>query len=221
MVLCAVLDKLCVMTYLYQLRSFFTGQTLEIQQICNNARESTYTVGEHDTDQDSRILKEMYGREVQMARKSPEKRKRNQGNKSKSPSPSKDERSAVSGAHLTSPVLNDQSPSQHRLTSTPKSAISPNEVTTDRGQPNLMTRRQLMNPFDSDDDEGGGSAMPPPKPFLAADASPGPLSPDDSVHSPLSPSIDMRPPKQPAQNYQYEEQDIWVKQPDSSKHTQR
>lgn len=33
MVLLAVPDKLSVMTYLHQLRAFFTGQTLEVQQI--------------------------------------------------------------------------------------------------------------------------------------------------------------------------------------------
>jgi len=33
MVLLAVPDKLSVMTYLYQLRAYFTGQTLEVQQI--------------------------------------------------------------------------------------------------------------------------------------------------------------------------------------------
>lgn len=33
MVLLAVPDKLSVMTYLHQLRAYFTGQTLEVQQI--------------------------------------------------------------------------------------------------------------------------------------------------------------------------------------------
>ena len=54
MVLLAVPDKLSVMTYLYQLRSYLTGTTLEIQQIGSSAQDSTYTVGDFETDQYSR-----------------------------------------------------------------------------------------------------------------------------------------------------------------------
>lgn len=61
MVLTAVPDKLSVMTYLYQLRSYFTGQTLEVQQIGSTAQESTYMVGEFDLEHDACISKEMYG----------------------------------------------------------------------------------------------------------------------------------------------------------------
>lgn len=61
MVLTAIPDKLTVMTYLYQLRSYFTGQTLEVQQIGSTAQESTYMVGELDLELDACISKEMYG----------------------------------------------------------------------------------------------------------------------------------------------------------------
>lgn len=61
MVLTAMPDKLTVMTYLYQLRSYFTGQTLEVQQIGSIAQESTYMVGELDLERDACISKEMYG----------------------------------------------------------------------------------------------------------------------------------------------------------------
>ena len=64
MVLLAVPDRLSVMTYLYQLRSHFTGQTLEVQQLGERATESTYAVGAFDTDQNARISREMYGREL-------------------------------------------------------------------------------------------------------------------------------------------------------------
>ena len=57
MVLLAVPDKLSVMTYLYQMRAYFTGQTLEIQQIGSSARESTYTVGDFETDQYSNYVR--------------------------------------------------------------------------------------------------------------------------------------------------------------------
>ena len=56
MVLLAVPDKLSVMTYLYQMRAFFTGQTLELQQVGASARESTYVIGEFDSDASSRCV---------------------------------------------------------------------------------------------------------------------------------------------------------------------
>ncbi|XP_061165765.1 EH domain-binding protein 1-like isoform X3 [Saccostrea echinata] len=61
MVLLAVPDKLSVMTYLHQLRAFFTGQTLEVQQIGTNTRESMYTIGDLDANTQSEITREMYG----------------------------------------------------------------------------------------------------------------------------------------------------------------
>ena len=39
MVLLTVPDKLSVMTYLYQLRSFFTGATLEVQQLGDSRKD--------------------------------------------------------------------------------------------------------------------------------------------------------------------------------------
>ncbi|XP_062568656.1 EH domain-binding protein 1-like isoform X1 [Saccostrea cucullata] len=61
MVLLAVPDKLSVMTYLHQLRAYFTGQTLEVQQIGINTRESMYTIGDLDANTQSEITREMYG----------------------------------------------------------------------------------------------------------------------------------------------------------------
>ncbi|KAL5008749.1 hypothetical protein ScPMuIL_014330 [Solemya velum] len=64
MVLLAVPDKLSVMTYLHQLRSYFTGQVLEVQQIGTKTSESTYTLGELDEEAESLISNEMLGRSV-------------------------------------------------------------------------------------------------------------------------------------------------------------
>ncbi|CAC5404770.1 EH domain-binding protein 1-like protein 1,EH domain-binding protein 1 [Mytilus coruscus] len=64
MVLLKVPDKLSVMTYLHQLRAYFTGQTLEIQQIGTSARESTYTLSEKDRELEMQISREMYGKDV-------------------------------------------------------------------------------------------------------------------------------------------------------------
>lgn len=61
MVLLAVPDKLLVMTYLHQLRSYFTGQILDIQLIGPSSSESTYTLGEHDEEDEQRVSEEMYG----------------------------------------------------------------------------------------------------------------------------------------------------------------
>ncbi|XP_060062682.1 EH domain-binding protein 1-like [Ylistrum balloti] len=65
MVLLQVPDKLAVMTYLHQLRVYFTGQTLEIQQIGVNTAESTYTLGEMDRQVEAEISNEMYGDRTQ------------------------------------------------------------------------------------------------------------------------------------------------------------
>ncbi|XP_033733958.1 EH domain-binding protein 1-like [Pecten maximus] len=65
MVLLQVPDKLAVMTYLHQLRVYFTGQTLEIQQIGVNTAESTYTLGEMDRQVEAEISNEMYGDRMQ------------------------------------------------------------------------------------------------------------------------------------------------------------
>ncbi|XP_076099632.1 EH domain-binding protein 1-like isoform X4 [Mytilus galloprovincialis] len=64
MVLLKVPDKLSVMTYLHQLRAYFTGQTLEIQQIGTSARESTYMLSEKDRELEMQISREMYGKDV-------------------------------------------------------------------------------------------------------------------------------------------------------------
>ena len=61
MVLLAVPDKLCVMTYLHQLRSYFTGQSLEVLQIGTNSKESKYACGERDVEDEQRVSEEMYG----------------------------------------------------------------------------------------------------------------------------------------------------------------
>nr|XP_006131678.1 EH domain-binding protein 1-like protein 1 isoform X3 [Pelodiscus sinensis] len=50
MVFLTVPDKLIVMTYLCQIRAFFTGQELNVVQIANHSSESTYKVGKFDSD---------------------------------------------------------------------------------------------------------------------------------------------------------------------------
>ena len=166
------------MTYLYQLRSYFTGQTLEIQQIGTNARESMYTVGEFDTDQNARISSEMYGREIKNARisKSPSKENRTVTSPTKTvKSPQNDlPRRPVppSGLALSAGGgggSDRQSPAKSlsdSARSSPARSDTPGQDSSDSGQA-LMTRKQLMNPFDSDDDDG--TAVSPMEGNAAAD----------------------------------------------------
>ncbi|CAG5117551.1 unnamed protein product, partial [Candidula unifasciata] len=70
MVLLAVPDKLCVMTYLHQLRSYFTGQTLALQQIGPSTNESTYTLEERDEEDEERVSAEMYGHKAPVRKSS-------------------------------------------------------------------------------------------------------------------------------------------------------
>ena len=131
MVLLAVPDKLSVMTYLYQLRVYFTGQTLEVQQIGSCAQNSVYMVGEHDTDQDAKITLEMYGREIKKAKE-------------------------LAG-HVEM-VESVQRPIPEQPLSQTITKVVPEPAKTTTKQPlKTMSRRQLMNPFDSDSDD----EMPP------------------------------------------------------------
>ncbi|XP_013379087.1 EH domain-binding protein 1-like isoform X2 [Lingula anatina] len=178
MQLLAVPDKLSVMTYLYQLRAFFTGQSLEVHQIGTSANESTYTVGEFDTDSSARISKEMYGKETESKEKKPFR---------KGKSPTKDKRQSVkddttvknSTARKAQTLpkrlptderfMYDSRSSEERSTTSEdrsKSSKSPSpavelpapvtqvQLSTDNVEkPKLMTRKQYYNPFDSSDDE--------------------------------------------------------------------
>ena len=167
MVILAVPDKLCVMTYLYQLRAYFTGQTLEIQQIGSSAKDSTYTVGEFDTDQNARISSEMYGRETRIGRvsKSPSKENRSitsptktikspHGDLSRRPIPPSGLALSPVGVGLASDrQLSPAKSLSDSARSSPAWSDTPGQDSSDSGKA-LMTRKQLMNPFDSDDDDG-------------------------------------------------------------------
>ncbi|XP_064623420.1 EH domain-binding protein 1-like isoform X2 [Lineus longissimus] len=145
MVLLTVPDKLSVMTYLYQLRSYFTGQTLEVQQIGKNTKESTYMIGDFDSDLNSKISKEMYGKEIPLERRN----ERNVLKKEKSDS----DISAKSRSSSEEPSI----PTSASFTISKDRGVS---LLKENAQPDgsrkmkaLMTRKQLMNPFDSDEEE--------------------------------------------------------------------
>lgn len=65
----AVPDKLAVMTYLYQLRAYFTGRELEVQQIGKTSDESSYMIGRFTTDTESDVTAQLFGQEIINLRK--------------------------------------------------------------------------------------------------------------------------------------------------------
>lgn len=65
----AVPDKLAVMTYLYQLRAYFTGHELEVQQIGKTSDESSYMIGRFNTDNDTDVTMQLFGQEIINLRK--------------------------------------------------------------------------------------------------------------------------------------------------------
>ena len=159
MVLLKVPDKLAVMTYLHQLRSHFTGQFLEIQQIGQSTRESTYTLGELDNSQDAMISEEMYGSDrVNNVTSSPDRDSRTHQER---PSPGGDESDSVvlrHKSHTPSPdkTIHSKSPSPSKEILPSKTSPVHNNI--GKPSPNkekvvLMTKKQLNNPFDSDSEE--------------------------------------------------------------------
>lgn len=64
------------MTYLYQLRAYFTGHELEVQQIGKTSDESSYMIGRFNTDTDTDVTHQLFGQEIINLRKA----KQNQSN---------------------------------------------------------------------------------------------------------------------------------------------
>lgn len=184
MVLLKVPDKLSVMTYLHQLRAYFTGQTLEIQQIGMNARESTYTLSEKDRDMDTQISREMYGDDVMDSKVKPMKENvlKNQTetqrkSKSRETTPvtpdSLSFTSSESPSIMSDDISDNSSPAREVVTlanggvskvadrdksnscdkNREKSPTKEKPDSTEKSKSSLMTRNQLVNPFDSDEDD--------------------------------------------------------------------
>ncbi|XP_072038011.1 LOW QUALITY PROTEIN: EH domain-binding protein 1-like [Amphiura filiformis] len=67
MVLLAVPDKLAVMTYLYQVRTLFTGQQMAVNRIGDPAKKNTYVVGNYSSD--AAVNEEVFAQEARTANK--------------------------------------------------------------------------------------------------------------------------------------------------------
>ena len=147
MVLLAVPDKLSVMTYLYQLRAYFTGQTLEVQQIGSNARESTYTVGEVTHSPKKERSHKSPSKERSRRSPSKEKRDRSPGRRKKHRSKSgKKHRDTSDGSSKEVTPVSPESGIEVS-TSVASSVATPVSPVKDVS----VAHKQWHNPFDSDD----------------------------------------------------------------------
>ncbi|XP_054846399.1 EH domain-binding protein 1-like protein 1 isoform X2 [Eublepharis macularius] len=73
MVFLTVPDRLIVMTYLCQIRAFFTGQELNVVQLADHSSQTTYKVGKFDTDSSGSVDPAMfYSQHLQAAASQPE-----------------------------------------------------------------------------------------------------------------------------------------------------
>ena len=222
MVLLAVPDKLSVMTYLYQLRAYFTGQTLEVQQIGSNAQESTYTVGEVSHSPKKERSHKSPSKERSRRSPSKEKRDRSPGRRKKHRSKSgKKHRDTSDGSSKemtpVSPEAGAEVPTSVTSPMTVASSVTVTspivaQTSSAKGASASAVPRQWHNPFDSDDSEGMNAAP------LASVCATVPVAPSVTVpvpthsgHSSRSPTKDAAgSPKLTA--YSYETENVWVKQ---------
>ncbi|XP_060108338.1 EH domain-binding protein 1-like protein 1 isoform X1 [Heteronotia binoei] len=73
MVFLTVPDRLIVMTYLCQIRAFFTGQELNVVQLAGHSNQTTYKVGKFDTDSSALVDPAMfYSQSLQAVASQPE-----------------------------------------------------------------------------------------------------------------------------------------------------
>ncbi|XP_050404676.2 EH domain-binding protein 1 isoform X2 [Patella vulgata] len=202
MVLLAVPDKLIVMTYLHQLRAYFTGQTLEVQQLGASTSESTYTLGDHDHQSDERISEEMYGSTADdKSLKSPTSprslkiktpvvtsKQSHTNNECLGLSPNDTFTDSDSCETSPEPRYKKRADKHIHTSGNVKTVIerkkkkAPSPPKSDPDSPDksvLMTRNQLMNPFDSDDDEINND-------ITESTASPEPVKPQIKPRKPRS-----------------------------------
>ncbi|XP_045528787.1 EH domain-binding protein 1 isoform X3 [Pieris brassicae] len=155
-------DKLAVMTYLFQLRAYFTGNELQVEQLGNDETESSYLVGRHDTD-DS-LPPELFSREVST--------RRSRNVMDRPPVLKQDSQESRQSLDLSpdkSPAIKDMKDIFQQSKNILGKMLSPakdlrekptakwfNEPIKTEPLPRpekLMTRKELTDPFGSDDEE--------------------------------------------------------------------
>lgn len=158
MSLLAVPDKLAVMTYLYQLRSHFTGFQLQIEQLGNTSDESSYVIGNYKTDtlpghmklDHLKIQLQNQQQNSYIATLNEDVCSANDGQKS--PTEKKDVKNKIfaGSKHLLGKVL---SPVKDRTSIGQPPLNNQSGAQPTKDKPLLMTRRELTDPFGSSDDE--------------------------------------------------------------------
>ncbi|CAF4953306.1 unnamed protein product [Pieris macdunnoughi] len=176
-------DKLAVMTYLFQLRAYFTGNELQVEQLGNDETESSYLVGRHDTD-DS-LPPELFSREVST--------RRSRNVMDRPPvlkQESQESRQSLDLSPDKSPAIKDMKDIFQQSKNILGKMLSPakdlrekptakwfNEPIKTEPLPRpekLMTRKELTDPFGSDDEEeappakdvNNGIVQPEQKPII-------------------------------------------------------
>ncbi|XP_050357929.1 EH domain-binding protein 1 isoform X2 [Nymphalis io] len=139
-------DRLAIMTYLFQLRAYFTGNELQVEQLGNDETESSYLVGRHDTD--ASLPPELFSREVSTRRSrnlTDRPRPVSQGSQEspdKSPAIKEVRDMLLQSKNLLGKMLSPARPTARWFT-------EPIPARPEK----LMTRKELTDPFGSDDEE--------------------------------------------------------------------
>lgn len=140
MVLLAVPDKLSVMTYLHQLRAYFCGQMLEIQQVGPSASESTYTLGEQNEEEDRIISEEMYGKKIEKVV--------SESTPVQDTDPEDEEKNGEESSHSRSPSVKEtrQIFENLSLNASPQSPTSPTDLLPSRSRSRSRSRTPEKSP---------------------------------------------------------------------------
>lgn len=140
MVLLAVPDKLSVMTYLHQLRAYFCGQMLEIQQVGPSASESTYTLGEQNEEEDRIISEEMYGKKIEKVV--------SESTPVQDVDPEDEEKNGEESSHSRSPSVKEtrQIFENLSLNASPQSPTSPTDLLPSRSRSRSRSRTPEKSP---------------------------------------------------------------------------
>ncbi|XP_047541074.1 EH domain-binding protein 1 isoform X4 [Vanessa atalanta] len=139
-------DRLAIMTYLFQLRAYFTGNELQVEQLGNDETESSYMVGRHDTDES--LPAELFSREVStrrsrnMADKPRPVSQGSQESPDKSPAIKEVRDMLLQSKNLLGKMLSPARPTTRWFT-------EPIPARPEK----LMTRKELTDPFGSDDED--------------------------------------------------------------------
>ncbi|XP_052747916.1 EH domain-binding protein 1-like protein 1 isoform X3 [Galleria mellonella] len=162
-------DRLAIMTYLFQLRTHFTGKELQVEQLGNDETESSYMVGRHDTD--GSLPQDLFSREVatrrsrnvierprpvsQESQESRHSQERATPDKPSSPTAIKDVRdmflqqSKTILGKMLSPARDQKEKPSAKWFADPLKVNEPLPARPEK----LMTRKELTDPFGSDEEE--------------------------------------------------------------------